>query len=232
MTQRNLRAFLERLTAAIVLTAALVVLAMGCSVERDYKLLTFFFDGVPAPGGTGTTPGTAGLQNPPELSPRLPGISRKVLSTHKPFTEGKCNACHAEGTTTRTPPDQVRLQAIALDSSGCISCHEKTLTAYPKMHAAVTIQKACLWCHAPHDSLHPSLQRTATASLCVQCHDADGLSKREGHPSGPALRTGKSVTCLTCHMAHGGTQSGFLKAQPATAPTPESPAKPKDDPFD
>jgi predicted CXXCH cytochrome family protein len=173
----------------------------GCSVERDYQTLSLFFDGVPDPHAKATTQDSASA----ELSRLGPAMkqSKPIASTHKPFAEEKCTACH-------TRPTEVF--ASALDSNLCVKCHEKVLDAYPSMHGAV-VGRACLFCHEPHDSSYASLLKTNAPDLCVQCHERVALTPRvDAH----AL---EGISCLDCHTGHGGDKPPFLRATPLrTAP--------------
>jgi len=64
----------------------------GCSLERDYAMLSFFFDGVPAPmseseaealsSAGGASGGSAG--------------SSSIVSAHSAYRERRCAECHGE----------------------------------------------------------------------------------------------------------------------------------------
>jgi predicted CXXCH cytochrome family protein len=194
------------LTVVIVCAAALGW--WGCNAEKDYKTLTFFFDGVPDPH--------ASKRSSADLStPRSAGLSvtggvggGQVVSVHKPFAEEKCTSCHAQ------PSD---VFSATMDTNLCLNCHQKVMTEYPAMHGPV-IGKACLWCHEPHESTSVSLLKTTAASLCLQCHERELLTTRvEGHQQ-------ETGSCLDCHKGHGGHAIPFLRADalalPATRPNP------------
>ena len=185
--------------AAAFFGAAALCCWTGCSVERDYRTLSLFFDGVPNPHAKATT------QNSVTAFDSKPGqagkAARVIASPHKPFAEEKCTACHA---------DPTQVFASALNSELCMKCHASVLGEHPAMHGPV-IGKACLWCHEPHDSPFASLLKTTDASLCIQCHERATLStKVEAHPA----TTG---SCLDCHYGHGGNHPPFLRAASATS---------------
>jgi len=90
----------------------------------------------------------------------------------------------------------------------------------------------CLRCHNPHASASPQLLRAKVNEICLDCHlqVAGKISSRYmptieltasnsiGHPcarhpvSGQAdpLRGGE-MSCISCHLAHGGTKLHLLR---------------------
>src|SRR5689334_20334989 len=63
----------------------------GCTAQKKYQVLSFFFDGVPDPNAPR---GASGGRGPGEANGTFQPL---VASTHKPFVEEKCDACHAGG---------------------------------------------------------------------------------------------------------------------------------------
>jgi predicted CXXCH cytochrome family protein len=194
----------KRLAALVAAGAVALGCWVGCSEQRDYRTLSVFFDGVPDPNAKAKS--DASSTTGPTKRDAGGKTVRVIASTHKPFADEKCTACHAQ-------PTQVF--ASALDSNLCMKCHEKVLDAYPAMHGPV-IGKACLWCHEPHESSSPSLLRTTAISLCIECHDRATLSTRvDAHKA-------DAGSCLDCHSGHGGAKAPFLRA---AALMPNIPAK-------
>jgi predicted CXXCH cytochrome family protein len=74
------------------------------------------------------------------------------------------------------------------------------------MHGPVAAG-ACMWCHAPHESIHRSLLRDADRKVCAQCHTAAMLAgtKVPEHAD-------ESRACLECHTGHGGPAPYMLRA--------------------
>ena len=168
------------LLAPAALTAACWV---GCSVERDYKILSFFFEGVPTPEALAAeTTGTG-----------LAAATNYVI--HRPFADDACLECHVSS---------VQIQLTRDDSRVCLKCHEGVPTEYAVMHGPVA--SACLWCHNPHLSGHKHLLQQPSPDLCLQCHD-EGLmsSPVPGHED-------LNTDCLACHQGHGGPSRGFLRS--------------------
>ena len=190
---------IKRSIVAAGVCAAVVGWA-GCSAERDYKTLSFFFDGVPDPHAKAATRVSTDeiAEMSPEARKRLP-----VRSIHKPYADEQCTACHAQ---------TAQVFAVAQDSNMCMTCHKPVLDEYPVMHGPI-VGKACLWCHEPHESASPNLLKTTGAALCAQCHERELLSRKTpGHLS-------ESGSCLDCHTGHGGHKAPFLRASAATPAT-------------
>jgi predicted CXXCH cytochrome family protein len=170
------------------LTIALLATLFGCSVKRNYKTLTFFFDGVPDPNA------------PVKLADNIgvPGSTNSIsvikAYQHKPFSEQKCSACHTE--------DKKHL--ISLKADLCITCHEKTTHEQVVMHTPVA-NGQCLWCHEPHESDQIHLLKSTSSQLCTQCHDREFLS------TGTPEHLSTQANCLSCHVAHGGSKASMLR---------------------
>jgi predicted CXXCH cytochrome family protein len=184
--------------SAAITGCALVALLFwpGCSEKRDYKLLSFFFDGVPDPNAP-----RAGM---PGAGGRGAAGTVVMASTHKPFAEEKCPVCH-------TNKQGLGFQSTTLGAEVCLTCHKTLLKAHPYMHGPVTAM-ACLWCHDPHETAFPHLLKAASPDICLQCHDRELLSANP-----PEHVAGGS--CLNCHSGHGSSVRYLLKPQTTTAPS-------------
>ncbi len=166
----------------------------GCSPEKYYKQLSFFFDGVPNPEAIAKARAAGTLKEDIRKS--------KTYSVHKPFADDNCAACHSE-----------RYKLTNQDSSVCMQCHADRTTEYPKMHGPVAAV-ACLWCHSPHESAEAHLLKNEGRQVCLQCHESGMLSAER-----VAAHADVSRNCLDCHAAHGGTAAFFLRPG-VTANTP------------
>jgi predicted CXXCH cytochrome family protein len=178
---------------------------LGCSSQKHYRMLSFFFDGVPAPGGQ------AGVA--------LDAAGQPVAYLHKPYADGKCASCHASDELDIGIDRPTNISAIS--SSVCLNCHAKVLAEYKTMHGPVASAQ-CMLCHMPHQSNVAHLLNTPAPRLCVQCHAPETMT-----PHRPEHQDSKA-DCLTCHSGHGGATPGLLHtdtpptAQPATQPTVSS----------
>jgi predicted CXXCH cytochrome family protein len=165
------------------------MLAPGCSVRKNYKTLSFFFDGVPDPNvpvraSTGSPSAAAGSNNQ---------VAAVKMYRHKPYAEGKCDECHLAD----------KKQLVTVKAELCIKCHAPAVNQYPVMHAPVAIGQ-CLWCHEPHESDSPRLLKTTAPQLCLQCHDLELL------PSDIKPHQSDQANCLACHTGHGGVKPSML----------------------
>jgi predicted CXXCH cytochrome family protein len=184
------------LTLGLVLGA---IVWSGCSPEKNYEVLSFFFDGVPDP-------------NAPVLATATGAALRRspTYSIHKPFQEERCAECH--GSRFNLGPE---------DSGICLKCHEEITSQQPMMHGPV-VAGACLWCHAAHESAFEWLLKGEPRQVCTDCHDQDllGIGRVPAHAD-------ETRGCLECHFGHGGTRRYFLREAVEPVPpanTPEPPA--------
>lgn len=166
---------------------ALLVCAVwcGCTVTpKNYKTLSFFFDGVPDPSAP-----VAGAEASADSLRRSP-----TYVAHKPYAEERCDECHAS-----------RYRLTRNSSDVCMKCHAPVRTQYDRMHGPVAAG-ACLWCHSPHESAYPSLLRDQDRKVCSQCHSPSMLDSQRT----PA-HADEGRSCLECHFGHGGERDLFLR---------------------
>ena len=193
--------------SALAAVAMVAILLAGCSVEKNYKILSVFFDGVPdpnAPVRLVSVSSTNGSLSGNESAPAL-------LHQHKPYAEGRCTDCHTAD----------KKQLITLKSELCVKCHEPETHQYSKMHTVVAAGQ-CLWCHEPHESDQPKLLKSIGPELCMQCHERELLPSDDRHQS-------ELYNCLNCHVGHGSAKPSLLRSDnptmallvPATQPAPE-----------
>ncbi len=111
----------------------------------------------------------------------------------------------------------------------CFECHKPESFSYQHLLYASGM---CLRCHDPHSSANPRMLRAKVNDLCLSCHlrTPESVPSRylptieltadhsRGHPyerhpvsgSRDPLNGGE-MSCLSCHMAHGGRQPHLLK---------------------
>ena len=140
---------------------AVVLLLVGCGTQERYRVLSFFFDGVPDPNAP---PASAGEEETGDYVGRPADAKGLTYYRHKPYDENKCDACH------RSTGGQM-MEFSALDDSICAGCHPGTTTQYRYMHGPVATGQ-CRVCHLPHESTVPHLLKSAPAVLCTTCHTA------------------------------------------------------------
>ena len=202
---RSVKRWEPTMARVSVVFCAVVFLLAGCSSTKHYKLLSFFFDGVPDPNAPSPTAAAGGRT--------IIGPGGQVITVvsyvHQPYRENKCNSCHV---ATGENFDDFK----PMDSRVCLKCHEKEKNKYPVMHGPVAVA-ACLMCHAPHESTVRGMLKEPSPQVCVQCHFGLFL------PTKPPEHLDPVKSCLDCHVGHGGNEHGLLRnqvasTQPTTAP--------------
>jgi predicted CXXCH cytochrome family protein len=89
-------------------------------------------------------------------NPRLAPIdAREAKSTHGPYAQGACEACHER----HGAADPGR--AVKTSNASCVDCHEEFAvgTAVRLDHSTHPVNDApCTGCHNPHNARKPKLQ--------------------------------------------------------------------------
>ncbi len=195
---------------------ALLCVLAACSIERDYALLSFFFDGVPdprAPHAEAPAFGPAPRSGPLSLAEReahqRQRLPQSQLTFHAPFRDKQCGLCHEvrkSGAWLQGVPDL----AVPVESL-CAKCHEAPATAF--VHGPVEM-RSCQLCHAHHSSPNPHLVTTArVVDLCRRCHDTSTFATADAH------KEYGDRSCTECHDPHAGERQ-YLLREPGAAPTP------------
>lgn len=172
-----------------------------------HKLLTSFFDGVP------DLPPVEELckDNIEDLFNRYyeqrieaaergdlaedPDKKGEIASLHRPWKEKDCQGCHNFQTANKLklPKNEI-----------CNLCH-KNLIQGRNVHGPVAVG-ACLACHDPHSSAHPSLLRKSLDTICFKCH----VEKRLAAAMHDKV-VANGMLCVDCHDPHSGNMHYFLK---------------------
>ena len=186
--------------ASYAIVAAGLLLACGCSVLQDkegnipgtpqtrYKVLSFFFDGVPPPGATSANEDVSKLKKREGLD------TAGTYKEHGPYAAKLCNACHDSGSNALILP----IEEL------CLSCHSQVLgKGKQKLHGPVAAG-GCRICHNPHGSQYPYYLIDESKKFCYYCHNEEDVLKREVHRQ-------TSEQCTFCHSAHSSTNACLLK---------------------
>ncbi len=181
---------------SIIIISIALLLHIACSSANRYRVLTFFFDGVPVPGAV---PQVGYSREGGDVP--IDEVDTKVITpivaliAHMPFRENRCGKCHnAEtGGLFRSVEDGL-----------CLMCHAKPQTQYAYVHGPVAVN-ACLSCHHHHTSPNKHLLLNDDSTMCFQCHDREDLEE------GPHHQEQDARSCTQCHHAHGGDNRFFLK---------------------
>ena len=142
-----------------------------------------------------------------------------------PAVKAGCVSCHK----VENRDESTDVFVPAKESNDCRECHKPAPVSHPHFPYASGM---CLRCHDPHASKLRGLLRTKANDLCLDCHlqsQAKHQSRyvptieltqdhRLGHPyarhpvSGSQDPiTGGEMSCLSCHLPHGGNKLHQLK---------------------
>ncbi len=188
-----------------IVSILLASLMFGCDPITKYRVLSFFFDGVPVPPGLAEdepeeVTGPWGMKLDPNdpaaqkylagrAGTRRPQDSSKPehVYYHAPYYNRNCDPCHyAKGS----------FQAVVAEDI-CRKCHDSyyDLREDDWVHGPVALGK-CQMCHEPHEASHEALLKDPMPDLCFSCHDAKQTLGGIHHVE--AL----SLGCPTCHDPH------------------------------
>jgi predicted CXXCH cytochrome family protein len=169
-----------------------LALAVACSEESRHRTLSFFFDGVPPPGGDEAA--LARQQPGLLLDLEDPGVPPpRIVHKHPPYGDKRCKDCHTGGGfLVKTPEEGL-----------CQLCHQTVPGDVEFLHGPLVVN-ACLGCHSPHQSNHAKLLLDDLQDICYRCHEFVDLSTGLHHDATD------TVTCVECHDPHGGRDKYFL----------------------
>lgn len=178
--------------AALAMLVALpLILSGGCRAtpEQRYRILSFFFDGVPPPGGgvamlNDDTAGSGG----PQTSRNQP-TAPVTLSIHAPYQRRECSKCHGSTGTFRVSVS---------DIAACDTCHTDYGDTGPDkwVHGAMSL--GCATCHVPHKSEYEALLKRPQMETCMDCHQVAPVLDRPYHAT---AKSGED-RCGKCHDPH------------------------------
>ena len=185
------------LLAGLVVT--LSVLLVACAPSARYRVLSYFFDGVPSPPGV-TGEGTLEVDTTGTslsvFQSSIDAIRRErepvkspqpvFLSVHKPVAESKCVQCHDL---------EVDFRDMPRDASLCDRCHLEQRRDEGWAHGPINIG-SCVPCHNPHKSQYEHLLEKPVPELCLYCHREDLADDEEYHD------VPNRDDCTACHDPH------------------------------
>ena len=178
----------------IIMSVGFLSIPSGCDEETTYKVLSFFFDGVPKPGTENSidefvrtladTTDDSTKQNIVVVNQRPP---EPELFIHKPYKERRCDDCHQSGFGQK-------LKAARVDLL-CQTCHVDFAVKRKYTHGPVAVGQ-CLACHNPHVSKNKYLLLREGEKTCTYCHEEiDRVSVTEHQAQEP-------LACGSCHSPH------------------------------
>lgn len=170
---------------------------ISCSINRNYKALSFFFDGVPEPSDriVNTIPGVNDQvsENEDSLTIKIPHETRFY---HQPYRLRGCDDCHLQSSVSEMKEQEPEL---------CYQCHKNFDDTYKYIHGPVQ-GGFCTSCHSPHSSSEEALLLKPAEEICITCHNSGNLSIIPSH----GLDNDKS--CLECHNPHGGANNLMMRS--------------------
>ena len=170
-----------------------ITLINSCVTERNYKYLSFFFDGVADPSVTENIEINL-IDSSAQIAQIDSSSIKPQLIVHTPYAENECNSCHNKnvmGTYVKPQP--------AL----CYQCHVDFNETYESLHGPVS-GGYCTSCHDPHKSKISNLLIKEGQELCFTCHESSDLSLGNLHSD-----IGEK-NCIDCHNPHGGANNNYL----------------------
>ncbi len=191
-----------------------IISTTGCDRHTRYKVLTFFFTGVPPIDGTASEEVTDNTTL--EKKEKTPGPVAVFI--HGPYASEQCDLCHvvqsdkpktAEKYAGGFPRLQDLPSALLLPKNEiCTECHDTKdyQSAYKEdlwIHGPVS-SGMCTNCHHHHASQHNyMLLKEKTVDLCSQCHTGGFILDSTEHT--------EDKDCIECHNAHVGKDRFLLK---------------------
>lgn len=191
---------------------------VGCDRTTRYKVLTFFFEGVPSPDGNVSdaekqpiivtnTGDRQDIMNPEGRVVEPDRFGQRLSSRHD-FAKD-CAQCHTGGLSS----GQQELRKPLPDL--CYSCHTDLHQEGDYLHGPLNVGE-CIFCHDPHQSAYVHLQKSPQPQLCYQCHLKENIAVIPGHEE--CL----DGVCTDCHNPHSSADSKLLKTNEEKRGDPNS----------
>lgn len=179
-----------------LLVLNIIVFFNGCSSAKKYKVLSFFFDGVPIEDTlTSFDIGDMGINDTIHRDTLVTSSQKEKVYIHEPYLQKECNVCHNP---------QALGQLVDKQPNLCYQCHDDYSEAYQYTHGPVA-GGYCTKCHNPHKSKVKNLIVNINGQICFYCHDEDRLAMTDYHLSFD------EGNCTDCHNPHGEANKQLLK---------------------
>ena len=144
-----------------------------------YRVLSFFFDGVPLPQLAEEAP-----EQPAPGAAASAQLRKVKFMEHGPYGAKLCGACHESPASNAfvAPRDQL-----------CFRCHEFPVNK-KYVHGPLA-SGGCTACHDPHRSKYRYLLVAEGDGSCLSCHDRATVERVGAHGGLPE-------GCTACHDPH------------------------------
>ncbi len=196
----------------LLLLVVILISVAGCDQHAKYKVLTFFFTGVPSPDDDKRK-----KEALKQLAENRKEPEKTFLSSHSFFSARKCTKCHQGSFTQRFRGSGAKPRPM-FEGGGitgklrvplkeiCVSCHKNKSAEYALannlwLHAPVN-KANCTVCHSPHRSINKALLKNRAEDLCVMCHSSGLIRMTQTHQ--------ESNKCTECHTSHLGKDKSLL----------------------
>ena len=129
-----------------------------------------------------------------------PEVLKQMQSMHSHLAKRDgitCVNCH-----TPHAGDEKRLLR-AREKQVCSACHRASIDKYknsPFKHGSID---NCSDCHYPHGGNDMAMLKGNGLEVCALCHENQGKFTHPVGPEVPDPRTGRMITCITCHNPMG-----------------------------
>jgi len=180
----------------VVVSAVGLVVTSACTYRPTrYRVMRFFFDGVPEPGVVrqiGYAPSSEAARFEVE---RQHAVADVTMYAHTPYRENRCGGCHSAETG-----ELVR----SLERGLCLNCHASLIADVKYAHGPAAVY-GCTLCHHYHTARYKYNLLRPPNETCLRCHMKEDLT------TGPYHEGIDQQTCTNCHNPHGGNDRFFLK---------------------
>jgi len=128
------------------------------------------------------------------------GVVEQMQRTHSHLAQkdgNSCVNCHSPHAG-----DEKRL-LLMREKQVCAQCHRPSIDLYknsPFRHASID---NCTDCHHPHGGNDMAMLKGNGLEVCAICHEDQGSFTHPVGPEVPDPRTGRMMTCITCHNPMG-----------------------------
>ena len=187
-----------------MLACSLLAMMVGCQSEAGYKVLTFFFEGVPPPGSSKRVRQARKAAKPvtytqEEVAARILAArlaKQKFGVKHEPARD--CSNCHQGSLGSGLRELRKPLPDL------CYKCHENYESSRENLHGPVVVGE-CLFCHESHSSSYVKLQTAPQPDLCYKCHTRKDVALTDIH------KDVLGSICTDCHDPHTGSSKKILR---------------------
>ena len=127
-------------------------------------------------------------------------IMKQMQTTHSHLAQkdgNSCVNCHSPHAS-----DEKRLLLVR-EKQVCAQCHRPSIDSYKNSRFKHQSIDNCTDCHYPHGGNDMAMLKGNGLEVCAICHEDQGSFTHPVGPEVPDPRTGRMITCITCHNPMG-----------------------------